>query len=347
MTARTTLLFLLMMPVSAAMAQCTFTPTITPDDLILCPDESATLSTQVYDSYQWYKDGNLITGATGQTLAVEQFNDAGSSFTVSATLDACTEMSASVLVDGWAFLFPYVIHGGDEPNSTGPNGEEVFCEGDTLTLTLGAGYTENIVWTNNGVPIPDETSPTLTVTTSGLYTVSAAPDVCPNSVMGIGVDISVTFNAPIQPDIIPNGDQLCAYPTGNSTQWYLGGEPIATTDCITMTSSGPYTVFVDYGNDCQIISEPFMTTGISESDAHRFSIAPMPAQTAVNITWPSALQPQGMWHLLDMTGRIARSGEFRSDGGMSLDVSTLEAGNYLFVPTTDKAWEPVRVVVAH
>jgi hypothetical protein len=32
---------------------------------------------------------------------------------------------------------------------------------------------------------------------------------------------------------------------------------------------------------------------------------------------------------------------------MSLDVSTLEAGNYLFVPTTDKAWEPVRVVVTH
>lgn len=344
MTARTTLLLLLMMPLSAAMAQCTFTPTITPSSLILCPDESATLSTQVYDSYQWYKDGNLITGATGQTLEVEQFNDAGSSFTVSATLDACTEMSTSVLVDGYMFIFPYVIHGGDEPNSTGPNGEEVFCEGDTLTLTLGAGYTENIVWTNNGVPIPDETSPTLTVTTSGLYTVSAAPDVCPNSVMGIGVDIGVTFNAPMQPEIVSNGDQLCAYPTGNSTQWYLGGEPIATTDCITMTSSGPYTVFVDYGNDCQIISEPFMTTGIATVSAPRFTISPMPAQSRTIISWPASLQPHGTWRILDMTGRSALSGAFPANSRLTLDVSTLEVGNYFFV-SADQTWKPTRIVV--
>jgi hypothetical protein len=72
----------------------------------------------------------------------------------------------------------------------------------------------------------------------------------------------------------------------------------------------------------------------------------MPAQTAVNITWPSALQPQGMWHLLDMTGRSALSGAFPSNGRLALDVSALEAGNYFFV-SADQAWRPVRIVVIH
>ena len=115
MHARTTLLIIGMSAAVAATAQCPFTPTILPSDLILCPNESGTLTTQVYDAYQWNKDGSPISGATGQTLTVDQWADAGSSFTVSATLDGCTEMSAPVLVDGWVFLLPYVMHGGDEP----------------------------------------------------------------------------------------------------------------------------------------------------------------------------------------------------------------------------------------
>jgi len=333
-------------PASAATAQCTFTPTITPNNLILCPNESATLTTQAYDGYQWYKDGGLISGASGQTLAVDQYNDSGSSFTVSATLGGCTAMSAAVLVDGYMFLFPYVINGGDEPNSTGPNGEPIFCQGDTFSLTLGTGYTQNIVWTNNGLPIPDETSPTLIITTTGDYSVSAAPTECPNYIQGIGVDVPVTFNAPIQPDIVPNGDQLCAYPTGNSTQWYLGGSPIATTDCITMTGSGAYTVFVDYGNDCQIISEPFLSTGISTASVPRFTISPIPAQSHMEISWPADLQPHGTWRLLDMTGRTALSGVFTANGRSTVDVSALEVGNYFFV-SADQTWKPVRIVVIH
>jgi hypothetical protein len=255
-------------------------------------------------------------------------------------------MSASVLVDGYMFLFPYVINGGDDPISTGPNGEPIFCQGDTFTLTLGTGYDQNIVWTNNGTPIPNETSPTLIITTSGSYSVSAAPSECPNYIQGIGVNVGVTFNAPMQPDIVPNGGQLCAYPAGNSTQWYLDGAPIGTTNCITMSSSGSYTVYVDYGNGCQIISDPFLSTGISAAPARQFTISPIPAQRQLDISWPAGLHPQGSWHLLDMTGRSALSGVFPANGRTTLDVSALEAGNYFFV-AVDQTWKPTRIVVIH
>ena len=345
MNLRSATLLLSLTSAAITLAQCPFTPTIEPSAPILCPNESATLTTQVYDAYQWYKDGSLISGATAQTLTVEQFNDAGSTFTVAATLDNCTETSAAVLVDGWAFLFPYVIHGGDEPNSTGPNGDLVFCQGDTLTLTLGSGYTENIVWTNFGVPIPDESSPTLIITTSGLYTVSAAPDVCPNSIMGIGVDIGATFNAPIQPDIVLNGSQLCAYPVGTATQWYLSGVPIATTDCIDMDNSGPYTVFVDYGSDCQVLSEPYFSTGITTAPLQQFTVSPVPAQQWVRIDWASGQRPEGAWDLIDITGRSVLHGEFQSPDGMVMNVGTLRSGIYFLKPASS-AFAPMRVVVS-
>jgi len=62
----------------SSVAQCPFDPTVTPADLILCPNSQGELATQSYDSYQWYKEGNPIPGATGQTLVVDAYNDSGS-----------------------------------------------------------------------------------------------------------------------------------------------------------------------------------------------------------------------------------------------------------------------------
>lgn len=338
--------FTALLLVGSASGQCDFTPTIVPNEVILCPDESAALSTQPYDAYQWYKDGSPISGATGQTLVVQQFADAGSLFTVAATLDNCTAQSAGVLVDGWMFLLPYVIHGGDEPISTGPFGEQYFCEGQTMTLTLAPGYTENITWTRNGETMLDEHDPTLVITTSGSYSASAAPTVCPNSVMSIGVEVDVEFIPPLQPIIVAIGQEICPYPTGNATQWYLNGAPYSTDNCIAPAEPGSYTVFVDYGQDCQVISEPWLGTGITDLARRSFTAAPVPADRAVAITWPDAATPHGTWRLTDMSGRTLLSGNFPSQSAMSLEVQDLDAGQYLLL-TEETGWNLVRIVVAH
>lgn len=325
-------------------AQCPFTPTVSPDNLVLCPNETSFLATQVYDAYQWYKDGSPISGATDQTLPVSQFADAGSSFTVSATLDGCTEMSASVLVDGWVFLMPYVIHGGDEPLNAGPDLQ--FCEGDTLTLTLSPGFTENIVWTNNGNPIPGQTAPELIVTGNGSYSASAAPQQCPNAVMGIGVDVSATFIANMRPDIVPmdNGD-LCAYPAGGNTQWYLAGVPVGTGTCITPGPIGPYTVFVDYGQACQALSDPFIPTRIPVYTLPQPSLSPVPASMALHVTWPAAAGAGRPWMLADATGRTVLTGVIPGSGQSQMDVRGLAAGNYMLLAPGIPV-RPARVVIA-
>lgn len=164
---------------------CAHNPTVTPNDLILCPNTSDTLWTEQYDSYKWYKDGNLIPNATNQYYVVSAFNDGGSSFKVEATLNNCAEMSPEVLVDGWAFLGVTVITEGLQ---------DTLCAGeDTLLLIMGMPYDTDIQWTKGGIDLPGETNDTLVVTTSGVYSVSGAPSICPNFNQNLGVELTYMF----------------------------------------------------------------------------------------------------------------------------------------------------------
>jgi len=83
-------------------------PTIINGNVILCPGGQETLITQEYDTYQWYKNGNLIPGATQQTHVITFYQDVGSNFSVFVTLGTQSAMSLSIFVDGYMFL-PLVV----------------------------------------------------------------------------------------------------------------------------------------------------------------------------------------------------------------------------------------------
>lgn len=176
-------------------AQCPFNPTITPANLILCPNESDTLWTEVYDSYQWYKDGNIIPGATDQFLVVDAFNYGGSMVSVEATLSSCTEMSPQVLVDGWVFLLPVVQSTG---NYTFDGSDFLVCVGDTIFFELLQPYDTNVQWTENSSPIAGATANLLFLTSAVVsstkdYNVCGAPSICPNFIQCLGVNLPVRF----------------------------------------------------------------------------------------------------------------------------------------------------------
>ncbi len=208
-----------------AAAQCSFTPTVTPGNVVLCPNETDTLWTQTYDSYQWYQDGAAIPGATLQYLVINQATAAGSYFKVNATQSACTEMSDSVMVDGWAYLPPFVIHGGNY--TINPNdGSSLLCAGvDTMVLTFS--YPANIQWFKDGVAIPGATTNELKITQPGSYLVQGAPAVCPNNIATLGVSIDVSYiTAHISPDdlmLCPNAIDTLMVDSGSNFQWYKDG----------------------------------------------------------------------------------------------------------------------------
>lgn len=320
---------ILLLIATSSRAQCPFTPSITPDDLILCPNSGDVLTTQVYDSYQWYKAGALLVGQTGQNLPVNAFNDGGYTFSVEATLDGCTEMSPEVLVDAWAFLGATIMTTGAEPLYFSQNGP-VYCGLDTVLLVMMPPFVVNVQWTNNGQPIPGATDDTLIVTTAGNYSASGAPAICPDFQQNPGVEVGIFFTDPTQPEIAPSGDQLCATPTGFAYQWYLDDEPIpgAVSPCIAGTQAGVYTVYVSYENDCSILSDGFLVTGLPDApQPSSLRVSPVPANDELTISSGDGA-PIGPWRLLDAAGRVVLQGDGLKRTLVVVDVGTLRSGAY-------------------
>lgn len=314
-------------------AQCPFNVVISPTTPILCPGESILLSTsESYEAYQWYRDSAPIAGAQGPSLEVDYLSGAGSIYHLEATREGCTAPSAPAFVDGWVFLPPFVISEGDEPIAIGPFGEPTYCEGAFVQFTLGTPYTENIQWTLNGTPIPGANDQSLVVTTPGSYSVSGAPAECPNAITNLGLTLDVGFTPPTQPVIQAVDGVLCAVPEGLFHQWYLGGSAIigANDVCYTTAQSGAYTVFADYGNNCQVISEPYLSTGMVAANERTWTLTPNPSSGLITVQWNGALPNGTYWSVTDRTGRGVRSGFMPSSGSLRIDLSDLPTGTYLF-----------------
>ncbi len=287
-----------------AQAQCTFTPFISPENMILCPNTQDTLWTGVFDSYQWYKAGTAIPGATLQYYVVEHYRDAGSRFSVEVTDDGCTEMSDDMLVDGWAFLGVTVMSGGDyqfDPN----RGVHVLCDStamqgrDTMVLTLNMPYNTNIQWFRDNQPIPGANGNVLHVTETGEYVVEGAPAVCPDYIQRLGVIIRAELRMPPKPGITRDNDRLIAGASGvslRSFQWYLEGTLIAgATDSVyAPLEPGFYTVSASDGF-CANLSDPYDFIedpgGISRVNMRdRISVYPNPATSQLHIRSPFDVQ---------------------------------------------------------
>ena len=322
---------------------CTVNPIVSPADPILCPNSTGELSTGTFDSYQWFKNGAEIVGAISQTLAVTSAEDAGSWFKVRTTIDTCFGFSDSVLVDGYVFLLPFIINEGDQPNATGDDGEQIFCVGDDPLLVLGSPYDTNVQWFNFGSPIPGANDTVLAVTSNGSYSVEGAPAVCPDFVLNAGVSITMDFHAIVQPVVVGSGILLCPDSEGVSAQWFYNGQPFfgGIGQCCIPIFAGDYTVFVDYGDSCSVLSQPFILVGLDEYDRTELFAAPVPASNRVTVSW-NAGKSIPNWRLLDITGREVLSGA-QARSPLDLELGHLEVGRYWFRSTGSRTI-PLEVV---
>jgi hypothetical protein len=183
---------------SKLQAQCAFTPSVN-GNLLICPNDSTVLSTQAYDAYQWFTrpfgaggSPQPISGATGPSFSVA-YQDTPLYVSVAGTREGCTERSAEVLVDGLLFL-PLVVQTSGT-FSIGPNGEALFCPGDTMYLIALQPYTLNHIWYDGDTAIPGATDDTLVVTRPGSYWLTASPGQCPALTAFLGVRIDVAWQS--------------------------------------------------------------------------------------------------------------------------------------------------------
>jgi hypothetical protein len=214
---------------------------------------SGTIVTDPADPAYVFYDGGIQLGPDGKIYVRPSYLDPYLSVINNPDLPA-----SACGLDIYAFKWP----GGQSnswiglPNNIDANpeggtaaasisGDTVLCEGESTVLSAPSGpYT--YLWSNN------ETTQTITVSTPGSYWVQ----VIGSSVCGTGSDtVQVVVSAPPQPVVTPDGTSgICQGESITFTvsqpyaayQWSNG----ATTQSITVSQAGTYTVTVTDANGC-------------------------------------------------------------------------------------------------
>lgn len=192
------------------------------NSILFCDnDDTEVLSTQLYDSYQWYKQewaavppGTpnpnpwiAIQGANSQTLTINGTDDLLYYFKVVVVQGVCSAESQAVLADGYAFGLPYMI-ANFEPGTVQYQGNGVYnvCNGASVVLENGFDQVYGLhTWYKcipvdlppvSGDPciIQNENGDTYTATTSGFYGFWACTSYCPDICLFLGLPAFIQLN---------------------------------------------------------------------------------------------------------------------------------------------------------
>lgn len=220
--------------------------------LTLCPGQTTPLTASAgFTNYSWTIPGG--GSATGASITASTTG----SYSVTATgSNGCPSTTASVTINP----------GAGSTIAVTPSGPTTFCTGQNVVLNAAGGFS-NYVWSNGA------TGQSLTVTTSGSYSVVAEGGACGGS----STPIVVTVNQPSPLGLTPSGSAticpnqsltLTAQSGFTNYVWSNGASGTSQT----VTSAGSYGVSATDGNGCTVqssfttvsLSQPF-TIGITPS----------------------------------------------------------------------------------
>lgn len=253
----------------------TTAPTVTTSGSTdICSGNTVTLTSSSAIAYQWFLNGTAINGATDRTYAAA----ADGSYTVVATANSCTS-PASAATTVTKKQSPPV------PQITA-SGSLSFCTGGSVTL--GSSSVANNQWLLNGSVITNANTQAITITASGVYTVSvSATTGCTATSSGVTVTASAQPAKPVvtiksnRPAAICPGaaDTLISSASANN-QWLKNGQAIsgATSQNLVVTEAGDYRVRVTGNGGCA-----------DSSDMITISLLPAPAIPVISSATGKAL----------------------------------------------------------
>jgi hypothetical protein len=155
------------------------------------------------DSYQWYKDGIAITGATNSDLSITNVttNDAGA-YTVDV-ISSCGSLTSDVAT--------LIVHEPVTMTQQPSLANTEICEGGSFTLEAQASQSNaNFTWRKDGIAFSNGSTLTIssmTAADAGVYTVEVTSPICGN--IETSNAVTITFKA--NPVIVtqPIGGTFC------------------------------------------------------------------------------------------------------------------------------------------
>jgi|GEM_PF-1694989 len=237
----------------------------------ICAGTTVTLAANTGDglSYQWSRDGEDITDANDPTYAAGQSGE----YSVEVTKEGCRVSVSNVITVSVAGM-------ASKPIITA-NGNTTILQGGSVTLSTTPEAGLVYQWRKNGINIPQATNPSYTATQAGSYTLAATKNNCQQAISNATV-VSVkttNINVPVikvqgQTTFCEGGSVKLSAPNGYSDYLWSTG---ATTQSITVTASGEYTVTVKQSKNAtaqtskavKIVVIPAPTQPVITSEANR------------------------------------------------------------------------------
>jgi hypothetical protein len=277
----------------------------------VCQGGNVLLSTTTGGTLQWLKDGNVITGATGQSYAVTQAGN----YAVQAGSLSCAVTSAITTVAITALPATPVITA---------SGTTTICQGQSISLTSSAASANQ--WYKDGTVITGANGQSYTVNQQGNYSVITTANNCaslPSSPTAIVVN-----PLPAKPVISVNVNTMTSS-ASSGNQWYLNGAAItgATGQQYDGTVSGQYSVSATI-NGCSMASDVFNFTFIPNPDLITLSdVAVYPNPVKDNLVIANKANRKLEIRIFNVQGVLIYSGNIFSLTG-TVEMKNMRPGTY-------------------
>jgi hypothetical protein len=279
-------------------------------------------STQVYlteyeekTGYTWsVESGSIIAGQNTEEITIQWGEEGDYLVRLSAINEYGCTAEDSLLVMVGEYFRPNIIVWG----------ETEICDGDTVILDAGAGYSAYL-WSDSTRTQQD------TVTEAGDYWVVVADDL---GFIGISDTISVTvYPLPMKPEIVYLNDMLRCYSFYPYYQWYEDGVPIpgAVDRGYVPTKPSKYFLVVSDDNGCSNVSNVIDMGAISVNDNpddQYFSIIPNPNTGNFRIEINNDKSFISI-EIINIFGQTVFTKEKISDERMMLHLEHIESGVYV------------------
>jgi gliding motility-associated-like protein len=283
------------------------TVTSTSGNNTICAGSSLTLTSSPAQTYQWFRDGAILTGETGQSINITQ----AGSYTVSVSGGNCAATSSAFVVTEFN---PVIVSQG---------GSTQICNGNPVIMNVSGG--DSYQWLLNGNPINGATSATYSASTAGNYSVIVSSGTCNVTTAVFPVSIvNPTISSANGLNVICDGGNILLNASGGTNyQWFFNGVAItgATNPTFTANQTGSYTVQVNAGG-CAAQSAAFIVAADAGPNALFYPSNPVFTTTPQTVSFVNA-----------STGATSYFWEF-GDGGTSTDFNVSHVFNNTYSGAT-------------
>ncbi len=267
------------------------TPTISAGGpTTFCAGGSVTLTSTAGGSYLWSPSGQTHSGDTAATTS--------GTYSVQVTTGGCSGTSAGTTVTVSPLPTPTISAGGPT----------TFCAGGSVTLTSTSGG--SYLWSPGG-----QTTQAISVNSSGTYSVQVTTGGCSGTSAGTTVTVNLNPTAVITAGgpttFCAGGSVTLTSTSGTSYLWSPGGQ---TTQSISATASGSYTVTVSNANQCNGTSQPTVVT-----------VNPAPAPPTITPDGPTTFCSGGS---VLLTSSSATGNVWNPGGSTNQSISVTTGGSY-------------------